>query len=811
MSTNERETSSKESELESKSSGSIPRLRRTGCAATSFFETPFSTFANRYSLDLTKSKSPEQTPGTEKRRLKSNDTNIEEKKPKVPPFKIADVRKTNFDIPGSSKRGLPDASSATAKIFLPTLSTSCTAKEKNVSDMPRVAVKSEKNGTGYDEFKALHSKLTKSENRDKPKISKKLSSSLNQLNTSNASSNSRDKFEPSKRISALVDKDVPQKIRQAVKISPKTTDGEMLSKRVGMLPDESIPQCSFRDTDNEKPVHKKIKPVKQYSISLDKYVSEDIPYETYPSIKTPCRETVDTISQLKAIPSMTNVQEVTGQEGTENTNDKPNTFTKKYLMGYTGTHKENDKDSAFQKMLSKFEPGRKDNTEIRKNQGNGDKIVDRVVKSGEKKECTKTDLLRQKFESKIDEKRVNAKNVSAPKDVISKGGERGSFHSDVIKTSESPVNENKCLDNKTSQNDCTSKDFSFIETEDENIFFPIKDHSRKLPGILNTPAHNNLLTMKGKVGLKEGKEDLHLDDGITTPVSDLSLSEVGRQSENANFDLMTFDEVLDIPQNEARSLSPLFENKISELTAFSALQKRAEETVSTNTQQASIAKEHQTAMLGRIVTFKDNKNTNSGTFKDITNFKSEPDHLQQTASARQLDFENQKSVFSNQSEFAAFSLDCEEKSTELSHTKQNNVFSDFDKTDSSVNLDRKVCIFDSEASSFDDDKLLFENDVPWSSGVNDSTESFKERFIHRTETGYSQQNFTSKGVETHMKFQKDIDKENQIYSGMTSQSSAFRTERLQRSIILNQRSTTSTYTKKLQIGRKTVRTSRYTR
>ncbi|XP_042896861.1 uncharacterized protein [Parasteatoda tepidariorum] len=189
-------------------------------------------------------------------------------------------------------------------------------------------------------------------------------------------------------------------------------------------------------------------------------------------------------------------------------------------------------------------------------------------------------------------------------------------------------------------------------------------------------------------------------------------------------------------------------------------------------------------------------------FEDMLNFAQNSTEMRATGT--KMSFE--KSEKSTMEAFAA-EFQQEKKSAEFHFSKKDNIMPGYKSSEEpdKSKSENKVCVFKSNGSpQFSSSNIPDEFDNEMNEKMNGLFS--KERF---TRGG----NFRSGDVESNSMFESGINKQNRVYSEMSSQRSAFRTEKTQRSIILNQKSSsTSTFTRRLQIGQRTVRrTSRYTR
>ncbi|GIY18415.1 uncharacterized protein CEXT_311071 [Caerostris extrusa] len=191
---------------EAGASKTLPRLRRSGCAATSYFESPLSSIISRSSvLNRSATTRPlDQNPQAEPGKLHSMLDNLRDRSPKgkkVSSIDIADVKATAFDNPRrppSPQRADFSPPVVRSKI----LSSTLPASHKVTGESPPVSSGQPLSDSGYEEFKALHSKLMNPEARNPRslKTSRQLSSSLTTLSTDD----SEKKCHPSKRYSAML-------------------------------------------------------------------------------------------------------------------------------------------------------------------------------------------------------------------------------------------------------------------------------------------------------------------------------------------------------------------------------------------------------------------------------------------------------------------------------------------------------------------------------------------------------------------------------------------------------------------------------
>lgn len=846
MSTSERKFSNPESGRDTKSEENISRLRRTGCAATSFFESPFDVFSNRYSLDLGRKKPETATLG----RQSSSKYIAEDKKPKNSKFKIADVRKTNFDIPGSlsAKKTHSDFPGLASKIFLPTLSSSCKVTDKSLVDAGNASDNEKRSPEyGYEEFKALHSKMTNFENRPKPKISKKLSSSLDQLSTS---LNTEENFQRYKQLSSSIDKDISFKVGNETKAQlkpnnkntqPLVQSGDSMEKSVSHYTSQLTfhPKISNNSVQSTKLVsgmsEKHASGIGHEEISFQKTFEKDTNlskqsnaccedestkfiYELNASMSKHKSDSVFEGKISNLVPKVTpnnnyQLQEVNEKE---KGNDKqvkctPLDFSKKYSSECTGAQRDRDKSSNLQKIIFKFESEKHDRMKPEKSKEKLDRILDKMTKLDETKE-SKTNQLRKKFESKADEKQIYSHNKGEKENMSVGTLEEKKVSDDVdqINFNSQILMKEKCAANYKKSDKSEISNDTFYLKQNSNIACASKDAnlSENLHKISDTKCTDMDNIKKNEQS--NAANDIVEEYVIENLVPDITIKDVDGK-DNKIFDLMTFDDTPDFSEDDRKSLSSKYERKISRTEFFSGYEKCQENILSFDKHRKSSVKEHGDTLLGRIVTFKDSEKLGSGTFKDITNCASDSNCTQATETS--LDFEDHRTSFSDTTEVKSFSVDCKAKSATFSQSNQADISPVFKKISGkpTFNIDDKMSVFEGKTSSFGDRNISFDVDVHWDSSVNDTKETFKEKFMQRTETGFRQQNYTSGNIETRTKFEKEMDKENRGYSEMSSQSSAFHTEKLQRSIILNQRSST-TYTKKLRIGQRTIRrTSRFTR
>lgn len=769
MSVNEKESLPVDSESDLKPKKCFPRFRRTGCAATSFFELPPDVISKRFSTDANRSKSSVRTPSSGNEQLnlrsRSTDSNIEKKPKTVPSFKIADVRKTNFDLPGqlSSKKSISDYSSSTSKVILPTLPTVRMVIDKDQSSQLNALDIKEKN---EDEFKSLNSIGTNSEKASAPRISSHLSSSLSRLNTSLPTSKSDGKVQANKRYS-LFHKDNFNK----------------------SMPEIDSPLMISDDKDNKTHDNKDVAAKMSSQISKNQTAKEcDVP-------------------------------------GNAIEKSKQNIFIQNYLSRCMDTQRKRGKETNIQtinthpakKMISKFQPDK--NVDLRRNEEREASVLEKALNSIDNKEIKKTDLLRRKFEVKSAEDTYSeCTNSKREKNSLQQlphepflDNSNGD-NKEVISVSGQEAKDFKDLRNEFKCNTSMDADYKFVQ---DSVKVPSHENneSNSLRDILLNLSKSKLSNLRNDDKKELEKEENYHQSKYLVEKLNVEMSPYNIQNET-DFNLISFEDFNgEASQVNEKSLIATQERKISVSSTEGKSQQRK---ISINMHRTDAAKEDKkAAILGRIITFKESQNLGSGSIKDITNFSSNSKCSQTSATI--MDFEQCNESFSDETEVKSFSIDKEQNAfMENQHSHRNILPSDFGKmcTSPDFSSGSKMNDFRSKQESvvFDDDNITFDSGVDWENSMNDREESFKGNFMQTSETGYTEQNFTRKAADNRSQFQKELNKENRIYSGMTSQSAAFRTERLQQSIILNRKSSTSTVTRKLRIGQKTFRkTSRYTR
>ncbi|KFM82024.1 hypothetical protein X975_09541, partial [Stegodyphus mimosarum] len=201
--------------------------------------------------------------------------------------------------------------------------------------------------------------------------------------------------------------------------------------------------------------------------------------------------------------------------------------------------------------------------------------------------------------------------------------------------------------------------------------------------------------------------------------------------------------------------------------------------------------------------------------EDILDFKENSNDLQNIAS--ELDFESNHSAFSGKSRMGIFSAHEEQKQQRSFSKREHTEFQSLDKSPDFSFSDRRRGVFERpnfHSTDFHDDETSAERKISWNHSVSQIDEKMNENFIAQEETNFTENNNVQSDCrDSSSRFEKEMNKENHMYSKVSSQSAAIRTERLQRSIVLNQRSSSSssTVTKRMQIGQRTIRrTSRYT-
>ncbi|GBN89087.1 hypothetical protein AVEN_116265-1 [Araneus ventricosus] len=810
------------------SSKTLPRLRRSGCAATSYFESPLSSIISRSSVlnrSAARATSSDQNAPAETDRYYGILDNLRERSSKgdgrkVSSVDIADVKTTTFDSPRQvTNPQRIDISPPVVRSKI--LSSTLPSSHKVPGDGPTTSPMSD---SGYEEFKALHSKLMKPEGKNTRSLknSRQLSSSLTTLSTDSSDK----KSQPSKRYSAML-----------------TYDGSKGTLSGGSSPSRSPVQSRWNRKQFSSP-----DPTLRASLAFDFSRADSEPEETELSKSLADR----------------------GRQGV---------FLQNYLQG---CQKENKKNLVFDKEKPRFISGsyktndnaKQDSADVSKAILNSDATKSKNLYSSSPKEDSdgeiwwtrksEKELQFRKPETQSSRHSFDNYRLGRLSPTISENKGDPAPGIDFIQEDESDrfrsrsftePSKNKSAYESQYKTDSSSNDF-FAPTrtnQKEQITKQVGDLSS--PELSRTDKKVSFVTVAPNSEKPEGKREnsLKRNEECSKPYQAPTLGQVTglfRRSIDSSYN----KPISESSEKEIKeSLDHFSENASPTIQTDSKSPSSSEEKIfvvddgnSTFGSSNSIwiesglraedtpVKIYKGNDLSRFpVKTYENTDGNSGSSKDWQLVSSTGDNGEVGSPSRKTtewemceatnengdDLMDLKGMlnkfaskrngssttvlrdrFSDESRFETFS------SAECQQEKKSATFMYSKKENSSI-PEFRSSQGDSELSSMENRMVAFKSSPNFRNSFDDDTDwkcTMEGDSIGKT--------FAREGDIRSSVFDNEVNKENRVYSEMNSQSAAFRTEKTQRSIILKQRSSTSTVTRRIRIGQRTVRkTSRYTR
>lgn len=902
------DTNPKDPDPDESSGREQPRFRKSGCGATSYFESPFSSIISKSSV-LNRGrgpKVPDSNPEADK--LYSRLDNLRERSPKGRPtnFDIADVRTTAFDShrktsnPAKSNVSPPVLRSKMLSTTLPSSyrvsdrplsqllpspvgQTQQESSEKSTSESPHHTfglktasynpqmdangqLLSEKlpkspsvekaslfdslnsrplqsgsggqlipdrsptqprssssplSDSGFEEFKALHSRMVKPEGRYAFKASRQLSTSLTTLDSEPSSSGTVRKSEPSKRHSAILSYGTPRTVTSggsSPSRSPTVSRGKFDLSSSPYVDDFDVKQCATdkghqnvflqkyltnanrKFSETEKSRKNTLPVIRSEKASLRKSDTD----LTNPSLSTTCYDAKG-ISEWTKLPRKSNSQESYEESSRKKVHFQ--TTPSVPIRSLSDSEKATSPPAKYDKWSFK--------------------TVDQISPQINKNKTTElpgnnSNNICQEFNVKNDLRyEANSRDC------------------------ETPFLKEKNTQSQEKISDCKSK---IIKSQDQNIFGSMADSAES----------------KEK---SESSKPLQPPLDKTAGLFKNSSNEMGcLKSSHLSSKL---DRDTDIPKNTA-NFDPSnkgYSKVISEFKANMASDATSKNKNQTNIQNVDSARSDDKSRVKKVsfgssedndyskyplvlsdrsmVKFQDEKDededvqpnweisnlsdyklvegedSNLMDFERMMNFKTNRSKMMGSSIK---DFERGQSSFSglsqigtfsagfqqersDRSKIDAFSAECqkEQKTSKFSYS---NVESNTPKEEPvPSSRDGRISAFKSCkkcSSSFDSAEFRdsFENGGNWKRSIAEEEPIMSGSFPK----GSGFKDFSSSGT----LFGEKVNQENRVYSEVSSKSSAFRTEQTQRSIILN-RKVSSTVTRRLRIGRTVKTTSRYTR
>ncbi|GFQ98987.1 uncharacterized protein TNCT_495751 [Trichonephila clavata] len=839
-------------------SKTLPRLRRSGCAATSYFESPLSSIISKSSVlnrSGARSTSNEQNLPTEPDRFYSLLDGLREKSSKgdgkkVSSIDIASVKATTFDTPriaAGSQRGDVSPPVLTSKVL------SSTLPSAHKISMERTIGKT-LSDSGYEEFKALHSKLMNPEGKFSRalKNSRPLSSSLSTLSTDACDK----KSQPSKRHSAMLTYEgskgltsggsspsrSPVQSRWQLKqySSPDPTNKSAKAFYVSGAnsePEESNSPKSPVDRSKQNVFQQNYIIGCQKSKVLDvekpttiRHTQEDFSKSDYKDISK--GSVLSEASKIKNISPSLNSDDLWSLTTKSDTSFSDGAKAKNILS--TSPKDKKDED-IFMQRNTKSHYQLENISTLSNKESNGFKMHPLMptklesVNSSVTVPVTPLDLRKKECETDNFRSRCftdTAKN----RNIWDSNDKKNSSTSDPV----SPVSPTRSIYQERSI--ANSIPFSDESRSDRKISFDAinyNDDRRRDPGEYSWKKQeynrSNQAPSLGKVtGLFRRSVDLadsrDEDDLFDKPKSKSSENTVENMSDTAsNIKVGNKLSKMKAPFDDERkntfgsSTSIWIDNglrtedsttgnsKGCDLNRFplkfdeSALSTFKTEDDWSMDGNDNDAGDEQTSTGWEISTVASKNGKIMDSNHDLIDFEG---MLSDFATNRNGSMSILKDRFSDESRIETFSSsECqkEKKSAKFLYSKKENNIPEFGHSaDEKPDMENRISVFRGSPNF----RNNFEGDMSWKCTIEDDDnmgESFSE----------GARNFSrEEGIRTSM-FGDEMNKENHVFS---SQSAAFRSEKMQRSIILNQRSSTKTVTRRLRIGQRTVRrTSRYTR
>ncbi|GFV20417.1 uncharacterized protein TNCV_4141781 [Trichonephila clavipes] len=840
---------------------SLPRLRRSGCAATSYFESPLSSIISKSSVlnrSGARSTSNEQNLPTEPDRFYSLLDGLREKSSKgdgkkVPSIDIASVKTTTFDTPRiatGSQRGDVSPPVLTSKVLSSTLPSSHKVSMEG-------SVGKTLSDSGYEEFKALHSKLMNPEGKISRtlKNSRPLSSSLSTLSTDACDKRSQ----PSKRHSAMLTYEgskgltsggsspsrSPVQSRWQLKQYSSPYPTSKSSKTFDLSgtnsePEESNSPKSPFDNIKQNVFHQNyivgyqksnVRDVEKPTTIRGTYAQEDSAKSDYKDIsKGSVLSEASKIKNKNISPSLNN--DDLWSLNTKNDTSFSDVAKEENIMS---TSPKDKKEDIFRHRNVKSHFQFENITTLSNKESNGFKMhplmPPKLESANSSVAVPVTPLDLRKKERETDNFRSRCLTDPAKNRTIwDSNDKKNSSTSDLV----SPVSPTKSIYQERSS--VITIPFPDESKSDRKISFSAINYNvdgRGDPGeiLWKKQEYNrpNQAPSLGKVtGLFRRSVDLadsrDEDDLFDKPKSK-SVENTGDNRFDTAFNIKAGNKLSKMkePFDDERkstfgsSTSIWIDNDLrmedsttgtskgSDLNRFplkfdeSALSTfKTEDNWSMNGNDNDTGdKQTSTGWEISTVTNKNGKMVDNS--HDLIDFEG---MLSDFATNRNGSMTILKDRFSDESRIETFSSsECqqEKKSAKFLYSKKENNIPEFGHSaEEKPDMENRISVFKGSPNF----RNNFEGDMSWKCTIEDD-DNMRESFSEGA------RNFSrEEGARTSM-FGDEMNKENHVYS---SQSAAFHSEKMQRSIILNQRSSIKTVTRRLRIGQRTVRrTSRYTR
>ncbi|KAG8194804.1 hypothetical protein JTE90_017245 [Oedothorax gibbosus] len=673
--------------------------------------------------------------------------------------------------------------------------------------------------SGFEEFKALHSRMVRPEGRQVFKASRQLSTSLTTLDDTLSSGQTR-KSEPSKRYSAILSYG-PSKVLSSGGSSPSRSP-TMNRQKFDLKP------SNFDDFDSKEVQADK----ETQNVFLQKYLTKvqkdnnksletkKLGKSTLPIIPT------DKSSLRKSETDLASTSISKNRYGDSYFNNSYNDIKAKPSSSQEWSKlppKSNSEESYYKGSASE-----------KLNFPNATSELTRSLSDSEKASSPPVTDNRYSFRA-FERTSISDKMPELPRTVSknifqeSDAGNNGVLHYESFET---PLLKERNTQSRESIADCTSK---ILGNEDQKVFgsanycgefcksyeTPVKKSQYSKPLFETTGLFKTSANLR-KSNLSSG-QDLYEKMGNSNSSNKYSISEASDSTGKKSNEVEKLDE-----DSEQIDDEPIVEYaSSSDDQDFSKLPLVLYDNSSSNVKPRSESNWEVTNLNDCKVT-DDNEDSEMRNFKNIMNFNANRSQMMGTS---MKEFQKSQTSFSDLSQINSFAAECrQEKSNQskidsfstgfqqersrisaehqIGRKTSTFKYSNIENEDPiSISKNERTSAFRSSkkcSSSFDSSEFRdsFDDGGNWKCSIAQEPVIKGSGFPKRSEF----KDFSSGSTSM---FGEKVNQENRVYSEVSSKSSNFRTEQTKRSVILNRKSTT--VTRRLRIGRTVRTTSRYTR